>query len=106
MQLIHHMIILFASLAAAQTLPNIPPCAVKSTTPLHNHRTTLTNPTGVMSRQRSARRWMPILNRFRVPLPEARARPESQSMCCTSLSSRRAILYVSIPPGLLLELIG
>ncbi|KAE8336804.1 CFEM domain-containing protein [Aspergillus arachidicola] len=27
MQLIHHIIILFASLAAAQNLPNIPPCA-------------------------------------------------------------------------------
>ncbi|KAE8414053.1 hypothetical protein BDV36DRAFT_266429 [Aspergillus pseudocaelatus] len=27
MQLLHHMIVLFTSLAFAQTLPNIPPCA-------------------------------------------------------------------------------
>ncbi|KNG82019.1 GPI anchored CFEM domain protein [Aspergillus nomiae NRRL 13137] len=28
MQLVHHLIVLFASLAVAQNLPNIPPCAV------------------------------------------------------------------------------
>ena len=63
MQLLHHMIILLTSLAAAQTIPNIPPCAVKFPQDLitftEQH---LTNPTGVMSYQRSARRWMPIHN--------------------------------------------